>query len=157
MSKRPKQSTRAGGPAVGTADSDFGEAVRVFHDASIAVWSDPVVWEDEALSSETRLLAWPQPDDRGTRVQRFFAQRFNEEVLTVVQLMTVRAAPAQPLDARDPRLQLVLRVVMRASQRGLAAVASEFAGTRLTGHGRWLKTIKEQGNHPPAEPGAFKL
>jgi len=131
-------------------DANYLALLAVYQPASMRVWNDHAVWRDESASGESRLLAWPRPEDAGTQFRRRLAILFNAEVDVILVWLKDQAdplCPAWPPHVRDPKMQVLLRVVQRALEAGEAAVIAEFGGVRITGagpSGQFCKRIVEE-------------
>jgi hypothetical protein len=117
------------------ATEDFGRMLRAFLAASKAVWNDGAVWiEERDRAPAGPLLAWPLPMNEGTHHQQLLAVLFNSEVEMVLALLELRAHPARPAipqDYRDPKMQVVLRVMHRALNAGEAVMVEQFGDGEL--------------------------
>lgn len=114
--------------------AQIADAIAAYHAASMAVLDDEKVWLDERASTESRLLAWPRPYE-GTHLNRLLSVLFNSDVDLALVILKERADPASPAwppDIRDPKMQVLLRVVQRAMVAGHAAIVAGFGGMELT-------------------------
>lgn len=114
----------------------IADAIAAYHAASAAVWNDERVWIEERASTESRLMAWPRPYE-GTQANRLLSVLFNSDVDVLLAILKERAAPdllpAWPPDVRDPKMQVLLRVVQRSMDAGNAAIVAGFGGLELNG------------------------
>ena len=136
-------------PDVGEPPSDFTALMQAFLDASKSIWNDPAVWIEERDRNVTdgRLLAYPLPVDQGTQHQQFLAVLFNGEVEVVLGILEHHkhpAFPGEPHDVHDPRMQIVLRVMHRAIDKGEAAMVKLFGdGEIVSGRREYQNKITD--------------
>lgn len=124
----------------------LAEAIAAYHAASLAVLTSDDVWLEEQASNEARLLAWPRPCE-GTQLNRLLSMLFDADVN--VALVLLRAdddprSPAWPPNVRDPKMQVLLRVVQRSMQSGEAAIVAQFGGLELNGRRDFNNLVNEQ-------------
>jgi hypothetical protein len=135
-------------PLAGVDDGTaFGAAMRAYYDASWPILNDPAMWLAEGARVEHEApLAWPLPMPR-TQAQRFLRVLAIADVHLMAALLHEQghaAAPALPLEAGDKRLQLVLRVVMRANLAGAEALRHSVGGEQLRGRRAFCNASTEQ-------------
>lgn len=124
----------------------IAEAVAVYNAASWPVLSSDEAWQQEAASEERRLMAWPRPCV-GTQLNRLLSILFDSDVN--VMLVLLRAyddprSPTWPPDVRDPKMQVLLRVVQRAMQAGEAAMVEKFGLDELNGLRDFKNVVNER-------------
>ena len=125
--------------------ASIADAIAAYHAASAAVWNDEAVWCTERASIEKRLMAWPRPYE-GTQYNRLLSVLFNADVDVLLYILKERddpASPAWPPDARDPRMQVLLRVMQRSMEAGAAAIQRDFGGLELTRKRDYMNAVKE--------------
>ena len=124
----------------------LADAIAVYHAASLAVWNDVDVWRQETVNPTDRLLAWPRPAE-GTQLERLLSVLFNADVDVLLVLLKARGdtlSPAWPPDPRDPRLQVLLRVVQRSMGAGRRAMVAAFGGKELNRRRDYINAVIEQ-------------
>jgi hypothetical protein len=120
------------------SDLPLSELLAEFWPASKAVWNDGAVWIEERDRREWQPLAWPRAS-APTKYEGFLAELFNSEVEVVLHALHLTGHPAlprAPYSVVDPAFQIVLRVVHRAVEAGIAAIETNLAdrhGARVTG------------------------
>lgn len=122
------------------------DAIAVYHAASVAVWNDIEVWRQEVANPTNRLLAWPRPAE-GTQLDRQLSVLFSADVDVLLVLFKERddpLSPAWPPDPRDPKMQVLLRVVQRSMDAGRRAIVAAFGGKDLNRRRNYINAVIEQ-------------
>lgn len=132
------------------APPDYTALCEAYKRASLLVLDDPLVWSQENANPEPRRLAWPRPYE-GSQNNRNFSLWFNADVDVVLVILKERQdpmAPNWPPDVRDPKMQVVLRVMQRAMEAGEAALVAEFGaefgGERVFGKRDFKNRVVEE-------------
>ena len=123
----------------------IADAIAEYHAASLAVWDDEAVWIEERASAERRLMAWPRPY-KGTKANHWLSALFNADVDLLLAILKERddpESPAWPPDTRDPKMQVLLRVVQRSMVAGNAAIVAGFGGLELNGKRDYTNGVME--------------
>ena len=122
------------------------DAIATYHAGAWTVLTSDEAWCQEAASNECRLMAWPRPCE-GTQFNRLLSVLFNADADVVIALLRADddpRSPDWPPDVRDPKMQVLLRVVQRSMQAGERAIVDGFGGLELSGRRDYKNMVKEQ-------------